>query len=380
MSSAHHGGGARFAVTLIACPDHEITCATVEVRTEERPRRGVPVTDSTDHIHVAVALEGAGWHPAAWREESARPDDLFGARYWVDLVATAERAALDAVTIEDSFGLRPTKAAVTWSLAPTWCRGASTPSCWPIASRRRRRTSGSCDGGGDAHRAVPHVEGDRDARPRERRPRGGAAPGVGPAARGGAVRASDVSEGSASDPTDPANGALVGDLFREAHDYAEVLRRLWDSWEDDAEIRGHRHRTVCRPRQAALHRLRGSVVLRTRAVHHPTVPAGPAGDRGARPPGRAVRVHRRVRRRRVHHAAGHSRRGRHRRRDRRRTPRGRPERSGADSRRPVRRARRHHRRGAGPSRSSRRPFRVPCPLRREIVVGTAADVADRIAE
>ena len=31
--------------------------------------------------------------------------------------------------------------------------------------------------------------------------------------------------------------ALFTDLFDEAADYVEVLRRLWDSWEDDAEIR-----------------------------------------------------------------------------------------------------------------------------------------------
>jgi alkanesulfonate monooxygenase SsuD/methylene tetrahydromethanopterin reductase-like flavin-dependent oxidoreductase (luciferase family) len=30
---------------------------------------------------------------------------------------------------------------------------------------------------------------------------------------------------------------LVQDLFDEAADYVEVVRRLWDSWEDDAEIR-----------------------------------------------------------------------------------------------------------------------------------------------
>jgi alkanesulfonate monooxygenase SsuD/methylene tetrahydromethanopterin reductase-like flavin-dependent oxidoreductase (luciferase family) len=38
---------------------------------------------------------------------------------------------------------------------------------------------------------------------------------------------------------DPAEGLpdFVGDLFDEAADYVEVLRRLWDSWEDDAEIR-----------------------------------------------------------------------------------------------------------------------------------------------
>ena len=30
---------------------------------------------------------------------------------------------------------------------------------------------------------------------------------------------------------------LIAGLFGEAADYVEVIRRLWDSWEDDAEIR-----------------------------------------------------------------------------------------------------------------------------------------------
>jgi alkanesulfonate monooxygenase SsuD/methylene tetrahydromethanopterin reductase-like flavin-dependent oxidoreductase (luciferase family) len=36
---------------------------------------------------------------------------------------------------------------------------------------------------------------------------------------------------------DPATRDLVADLFDEAADHVEVVRRLWDSWEDDAEIR-----------------------------------------------------------------------------------------------------------------------------------------------
>jgi hypothetical protein len=32
-------------------------------------------------MHVAAALDGAGWHPAAWREPDARPAELFSARY-----------------------------------------------------------------------------------------------------------------------------------------------------------------------------------------------------------------------------------------------------------------------------------------------------------
>jgi alkanesulfonate monooxygenase SsuD/methylene tetrahydromethanopterin reductase-like flavin-dependent oxidoreductase (luciferase family) len=36
---------------------------------------------------------------------------------------------------------------------------------------------------------------------------------------------------------DPAVQRLIAERFDEAADYVEVLRRLWDSWEDDAEIR-----------------------------------------------------------------------------------------------------------------------------------------------
>ena len=58
------------------------------------------------HLHLAVALDGTGWHPAAWREPNARPADLFSARL-LDRPGPAGRAGLaDFVTIEDSFGLQ----------------------------------------------------------------------------------------------------------------------------------------------------------------------------------------------------------------------------------------------------------------------------------
>jgi alkanesulfonate monooxygenase SsuD/methylene tetrahydromethanopterin reductase-like flavin-dependent oxidoreductase (luciferase family) len=56
-------------------------------------------------LHLAVALDGAGWHPAAWREPDAQPDRLLAASYWVDLAQQAERGLLDFVTIEDSLDL-----------------------------------------------------------------------------------------------------------------------------------------------------------------------------------------------------------------------------------------------------------------------------------
>ena len=57
-------------------------------------------------VHLAVALDGAGWHPAAWRVATARPAELLKAQYWADVVAEAERGLVDFVTIEDALGLQ----------------------------------------------------------------------------------------------------------------------------------------------------------------------------------------------------------------------------------------------------------------------------------
>lgn len=57
-------------------------------------------------LHLAAALDGAGWHPAAWRAEGASPDALFTAAYWTYLVQEAERGHLDFVTFEDVIRLR----------------------------------------------------------------------------------------------------------------------------------------------------------------------------------------------------------------------------------------------------------------------------------
>src|ERR1700739_1910799 len=61
---------------------------------------------ATNPLHLAVALAGAGWHPAAWREPDAHPDRLFTPAYWVDLAQRAERGLLDFITIEDGLDLQ----------------------------------------------------------------------------------------------------------------------------------------------------------------------------------------------------------------------------------------------------------------------------------
>ncbi len=178
-------------------------------------------------LHLAVALDGAGWHPAAWREPDARPAELFSASYWTDVVTEAERGGLDFVTFEDGLSLQSAD-----------------------RHQRDRRTDqvrGRLDAVLLAARVAPLTR------------RIGLVPTVivthtEPFHASKAIATLDwVSSGRAgvrvrvsARPDEaahfgrrelPAGPDARAELFDEAADYVEVLRRLWDSWEDDAEIR-----------------------------------------------------------------------------------------------------------------------------------------------
>jgi alkanesulfonate monooxygenase SsuD/methylene tetrahydromethanopterin reductase-like flavin-dependent oxidoreductase (luciferase family) len=187
-------------------------------------------------LHLAVALDGTGWHPAAWREPEARPADLFTARYWSDLVLEAERGLLDFVTIEDSLGLQSSRydapdertdqvrgrldavliaarvAPVTThiGLVPT----ATTTHTEPFHVSKAIATLDFVSSGRAGWRAQlsrpwesAHF-GRREVRP---------------------LRIEDFQ--------DPEVQAEAAERFEEAADFVEVVRRLWDSWEDGAEVR-----------------------------------------------------------------------------------------------------------------------------------------------
>lgn len=186
-------------------------------------------------LHLAVALDGTGWHPASWREPVARPRDLFTAGYWADLVAEAERGLLDFVTIEDGLGPQS--------------------SHWLDPDDRTDQVRGRLDAVLIASRVAPstrHI---------------GLVPTVvsthtEPFHISKAIATLDyISTGRAglrvqitARPDEaahfgrrtipriqaydsPTAREVVTDLFDEAADHVEVVRRLWDSWEDDAEIR-----------------------------------------------------------------------------------------------------------------------------------------------
>ena len=237
-------------------------------------------------MHLAVALDGAGWHPAAWREPRARPAELFTARYWADLVAEAERGLLDFVTIEDRLACSPVHCGPT--TAPTRSRAAGRGA--------HRGPGGAAD---PPHRAWCRPSSSptpsRSTSPRPSPPWTTSAP-AGPGSGSGSRRARTRPRTSAGGP--PAAGLrdratrpcrqLIAELFDEAADYVEVIRRLWDSWEDDAEIRDvATGRFVDRDK---LHYIdfAGALVQRQGPVDHAAAAAGPAGGRRARARERAV--------------------------------------------------------------------------------------------
>jgi alkanesulfonate monooxygenase SsuD/methylene tetrahydromethanopterin reductase-like flavin-dependent oxidoreductase (luciferase family) len=175
-----------------------------------------------------VALDGTGWHPASWREPAARPTEVLRAGYWTDLIGEAERGLIDFVTIEDGFTLqsdhpfrpddrtdrlrgRLDAVLIAARVAPTTRHiglipTAITTHTEPFHISKAVATLDYVSTGRAGVRV--QVSSRRDA-----------------AAHVGRRQLPEE------------RSALVTELFGEATDYVEVLRRLWDSWEDDAEIR-----------------------------------------------------------------------------------------------------------------------------------------------
>jgi alkanesulfonate monooxygenase SsuD/methylene tetrahydromethanopterin reductase-like flavin-dependent oxidoreductase (luciferase family) len=183
-----------------------------------------------------VALDGAGWHPAAWREPEARPEELFTARYWTDLVTEAEDGLVDFVTIEDSLALQSTRydgpdgrtdqvrgrldaVLIAARVGPLTRHIGLVPTVTvthtePFHVSKAIATLDYVTGGRAGWRAQVSRSADSTLFGRRQTP---------------TFRVGDYHK--------PEVQAAVGEYFDEAADFVEVVRRLWDSWEDDAEIR-----------------------------------------------------------------------------------------------------------------------------------------------
>jgi alkanesulfonate monooxygenase SsuD/methylene tetrahydromethanopterin reductase-like flavin-dependent oxidoreductase (luciferase family) len=191
----------------------------------------------TDILHLSVALDAAGWHPAAWRAPRARSGALFTAGYWVDLVQEAEQGLLDFVTIEDSLVLQSSRldgpddridrvrgrldaVLIAARVAPVTRHVGLVPTVTTTHTEpfHISKAIATLDYASTGRAGVQVRVG-----------------GLGGEAQHFGRR--QLAPFRAQDRHDPRVRAQRAELFAEAADHVEVVRRLWDSWEDDAEIR-----------------------------------------------------------------------------------------------------------------------------------------------
>ncbi len=190
-----------------------------------------------ERLHLAVALDGAGWHPAAWRESDAQPERLLGASYWVALVTEAERGLLDFVTFEDSLGLQNTRYAAPDGRTDH-VRGRLDAVLVAARVAPMTRHIGLIPTVVVTHTEPFHVS--KAIATLDYISSGRAGVRVQVSGRGyeaALFGRRDFPSLRFQDFLEPEAQGLMKSLFDEAADYVEVVRRLWDSWEDDAEIR-----------------------------------------------------------------------------------------------------------------------------------------------
>jgi alkanesulfonate monooxygenase SsuD/methylene tetrahydromethanopterin reductase-like flavin-dependent oxidoreductase (luciferase family) len=187
-------------------------------------------------LHLAAALEGAGWHPAAWREPDARPRELFTAGYWADLVSEAEHGDLDLVTIEDALSIQSSRYGAP-DERTNEVRGRLDAALIAARIAPLTRHIGLVPTITATHTEPFHISKSIATLDYVSRGRAGVRVQM-------SAKAHELANfgrrdfPTVTDITDPhTTFRQVDDLFDEAADYVEVVRRLWDSWEDGAEIR-----------------------------------------------------------------------------------------------------------------------------------------------
>ena len=175
-------------------------------------------------LHLAVGLDGYGWHPQAWRyafAHNATGGGQLSGRYWAALAGTAERGLLDFLTIDDSLDVQPGRRA---EISPRRLAGRADATLVAARIAPATRHIGLIPVATVTHTEPFHVSKAIATLDHISHGRAGWQVRVSPTAHEAAL----FGRRSAPDGDE---------LFDEAADAVEVVRRLWDSWEDDAVIR-----------------------------------------------------------------------------------------------------------------------------------------------
>jgi len=170
-----------------------------------------------DRITLVTALQGAGWHPAAWRAAGSAAQRLTSLRHWRDVVVEQDRLGVDAVTLDDSFTAGPTD--------PDGDLDTSTVVGRLDAVAPATRAIGLVPTVSVTHTEPFHVATGLQTLDHVSLGRAGWRIQVSPTTREAALFGRRP------------GGDDAATLFDEAREAAEVVSRLWDSWDDDAIIR-----------------------------------------------------------------------------------------------------------------------------------------------
>lgn len=176
-----------------------------------------------DRITLVTALQGAGWHPAAWRVAGPVAQRLSSLRHWRDVVVEQDRLGIDAVTIEDSFTAGPR--AADHDLDTTTVVGRLDALLVANAVAPATRAVGLVPTVSVTHTEPFHVATGLQTLDHVSLGRAGWRIQVSPTTREAALFGRRP------------GGDDAATLFDEAREAAEVVSRLWDSWDDDAIIR-----------------------------------------------------------------------------------------------------------------------------------------------
>ena len=165
---------------------------------------------------VAVDLYGTGIHPQSWRRPDSRAEDLFTAGYWTGLLGQADSAGVDLAFVGDTFAI-----ATTGHADQRGQLDAVAIAARAVASTERIGLVPTV--------TVTHTEPFHVSK---------AIASLDHASLGRAGWQVDVSAGQAQANLFGRKEAQDAEsLWAEAADAIEVVSLLWDSWEDDAEIR-----------------------------------------------------------------------------------------------------------------------------------------------
>ncbi|GAA1102290.1 LLM class flavin-dependent oxidoreductase [Nocardiopsis composta] len=167
-------------------------------------------------LHIGAAIDGTGAHPASWRLAGIPPADLFTAGHYAGLAAEAERGTLDFVALDDGMALQSDREdRLRGRLDALLALAAAAPPTERVGLVPTVTTT---------HTEPFHVSK--------------AVATLDHVSLGRAGWRAEVSRTrEEADAFGRRPAAPPPELWTEAAAVMDAAGRLWDSWDDDAEIR-----------------------------------------------------------------------------------------------------------------------------------------------